>query len=105
MPTFGPTNREYYRTSLWSDKTAMGFLLHHDQKEHPTRLFRYGNDLYGLQPPADIKHTRYKPTQSLPKGIGPSFSTSQQPFKAIFSLRFRCDLAQGIFLPFCFGLL
>jgi len=83
----------------------MGFLLHHDQMEHPTRLCRCGNNIYDLKPPADIKHTRQKPAQSLSKGIGLSFSTSQQPFKVIFSLIFRCYLAQGIFLRFCFGLL
>jgi hypothetical protein len=40
------------RASFWRDKTSVGFLLPHDQKEHQTRLFRCGSDIYGLQSPA-----------------------------------------------------
>jgi hypothetical protein len=39
-------------------KRQWDFLLHHDQKEHQTRLFRCGNDIYGLQPPAHLQHFR-----------------------------------------------
>jgi hypothetical protein len=62
----------------------VGFLLHHDQKEHPPCLCRFGNDIYRLQTEAGIYILDKNLLKAYLEGLGLYFWPFQRPFKAIF---------------------